>query len=484
MQTAGAAWRGGCRSLRRGRGNGVRLGPRVVDQRGRRRASRRQAGIHKISHVIVIMQENRSFDEYFGTYPGANGYPTQQRSLHACVSTTRPPVSACTRITTPTPSTAAARTGRSTRSPTSTAARWTASSRAPRRAARAAARRTTPTCGGGGSDTMGYHDARDIPNYWTWAHDFVLQDAMFEPNASWSLPAHLFEVSEWSANCHGSSDPQNCVNALQSPGNPPDFNKKTGHDVDAADLRLDRPHLPPPQGQRVVELLRAGRPATGLRRRRDGLQRARTRTPRPRASGTRCRTSRPCSRTVSSATSRTSPTTSRRPRTGTLPAVSWVAPAQQDSDHPPANIEAGQTWVTRLINAAMQGPDWNSTAIFLTWDDWGGFYDHVVPPTRRRQRLRAARARAGDQPVRPAGVRRPPDPQLRRLRQVHRGRLPRRPAARPADRRPARPAARRPRERARSSATWSPTSTSASRRARPRRSPRTRQPGPASSPGG
>ena len=37
-------------------------------------------------------------------------------------------------------------------------------------------------------------------------------------------------------------------------------------------------------------------------------------------------------------------------------------------------------YVTRLVNAAMQGPDWNSTAIFLTWDDWGGFYDHVVPP--------------------------------------------------------------------------------------------------------
>jgi phospholipase C len=36
--------------------------------------------------------------------------------------------------------------------------------------------------------------------------------------------------------------------------------------------------------------------------------------------------------------------------------------------------------VTRLINAAMSGPDWDSTAIFLTWDDWGGFYDHVVPP--------------------------------------------------------------------------------------------------------
>jgi phospholipase C len=43
-------------------------------------------------------------------------------------------------------------------------------------------------------------------------------------------------------------------------------------------------------------------------------------------------------------------------------------------------ITAGQTYVTGLINAIMRSPDWNSTAIFLTWDDWGGFYDHVTPP--------------------------------------------------------------------------------------------------------
>ena len=65
---------------------------------------------------------------------------------------------------------------------------------------------------------MGYHDAREIPNYWTYAQDFVLQDHMFEPNASWSLPEHLFMVSEWSAKCSSASDPMSCVNALQNPG--------------------------------------------------------------------------------------------------------------------------------------------------------------------------------------------------------------------------------------------------------------------------
>lgn len=64
---------------------------------------------------------------------------------------------------------------------------------------------------------------------------------------------------------------------------------------------------------------------------------------------------------------------------GRLPAVSWIMPAQPNGDHPPASIATGQAYVTNLINTIMRGPDWKSTAIFLTWDDWGGFYDHVAP---------------------------------------------------------------------------------------------------------
>jgi phospholipase C len=65
---------------------------------------------------------------------------------------------------------------------------------------------------------------------------------------------------------------------------------------------------------------------------------------------------------------------------GDLPAVSWVVPSEEVSEHPDAPISSGQTYVTSLINAVMRSPDWDSTAIFLTWDDWGGFYDHIVPP--------------------------------------------------------------------------------------------------------
>src|SRR6266540_5109341 len=67
-------------------------------------------------------------------------------------------------------------------------------------------------------------------------------------------------------------------------------------------------------------------------------------------------------------------------RDGTLPAVSWVVPDGEHSEHPPSSIVDGQTYVTQLINADMTGPNWDTSAIFLAWDDWGGFYDHVVPP--------------------------------------------------------------------------------------------------------
>src|SRR5207302_9285753 len=67
-------------------------------------------------------------------------------------------------------------------------------------------------------------------------------------------------------------------------------------------------------------------------------------------------------------------------RSGTLPAVSWITPNGKVSEHPAALVSTGQSYVPGLVNAIMRSPDWSSTAIFLTWDDWGGFYDHVVPP--------------------------------------------------------------------------------------------------------
>ncbi|MFI5417627.1 MAG: alkaline phosphatase family protein [Candidatus Lutacidiplasmatales archaeon] len=65
---------------------------------------------------------------------------------------------------------------------------------------------------------------------------------------------------------------------------------------------------------------------------------------------------------------------------GTLPNVSWVIPTCAESDHPPVSPAGGQNWIASLVNGLENSQDWNSTAMFVTWDEYGGFYDHVAPP--------------------------------------------------------------------------------------------------------
>jgi phospholipase C len=64
---------------------------------------------------------------------------------------------------------------------------------------------------------------------------------------------------------------------------------------------------------------------------------------------------------------------------GTLPQVSWVIPDAGNSDHP-GNNDSGPSWVASVVNAIGESSYWDSCAIIVTWDDWGGFYDHVAPP--------------------------------------------------------------------------------------------------------
>jgi phospholipase C len=66
---------------------------------------------------------------------------------------------------------------------------------------------------------------------------------------------------------------------------------------------------------------------------------------------------------------------------GSLPSVVWLIPDVNESDHPGyGSLCQGENWTVRQINAVMRSPYWSSTAIILTWDDFGGFYDHVPPP--------------------------------------------------------------------------------------------------------
>ena len=81
-------------------------------------------------------------------------------------------------------------------------------------------------------------------------------------------------------------------------------------------------------------------------------------------------------------------------KAGALPAVAWVTPDGQNSDHPSekgangAYVDDGPSWVANVVNQIGESKYWNSTAIIVVWDDWGGFYDHVAPPCLKRSRCR------------------------------------------------------------------------------------------------
>jgi phospholipase C len=229
---------------------------------------------------------------------------------------------------------------------------------------------------------MGYHDAREIPNYWAYAENYVLQDHMFEPNASWSLPQHLYMVSEWSAFCTNPLDASSCHGELQNPN--PDSTLEATTFATPSDGQLHYAWTD------ITYLLHKQNVSWGYYVFQGSEpdcedDAAMTCSPVPQAPTTPgIWNPLPSFTDVSQdgqlGNIQTLSNFFTAAKNGTLPAVSWIDPNGQVSEHPPALVSAGQTYVTGLINAIMQGPDWDSTAIFLSWYDWGGFYDHVVPP--------------------------------------------------------------------------------------------------------
>jgi phospholipase C len=360
------------------------------------------AGIHKIKHVIVIQQENRSFDSYFGTFPGADGIPMKNGTPTVCVPD--PASGACVA---PYVDHADVNGGGPHSAVNATAdvngGKMDGFIGQAQSGQKGCLDPTDPACTNSASpDVMGYHTRSDIPNYWTYAKDFVLQDHMFEPNASWSLPSHLFLVSEWSAYCTQEDNPSSCVNALQTrpverPQNAPAvLGGQTG------------PKNAPRTNKRgVVKNTGGNQPIYAWTDLTYLLHKDHVSWAYYVVSGTEPDCENDAAETCAPVAQNSSTPGIWNPlpwfntvqndhqlgniqdvskfyaaaKAGNLPAVSWVVPSGEVSEHPPAPVSYGQSYVTSLIDAVMKSPDWDSTAIFLAWDDWGGFYDHVVPPT-------------------------------------------------------------------------------------------------------
>jgi phospholipase C len=302
-----------------------------------------------IKRAIYVMMENRSFDNLFGRFPGANG------------------------------TTVGVKAGREV--PLAPCPHWLPGDLPHDRAAH------LNDVNGGAYDGFGNgqfgdpwayttFDGDTIPNYWSWARDYVLCDNFYGSAAGPSYPNHFFFVAGQSG---GTIDnPENILTRTMSNGKTfkswgcdavgedvfvlvkDEQDNTTKHDscftfrtvpeqLEEADVSWAYYAAEPGQAGYFWNALNgvAGVYHTDL---------------------WRPERIRPVERLAQDI------------QAGRLPSVTWVTPRFELSDHPPESTCFAHNWVTDIVNAVMQSPDWAHTAVFLTWDEWGGFYDHVPPP--------------------------------------------------------------------------------------------------------
>jgi phospholipase C len=304
------------------------------------------AGISKIDHVIWIIQENHSFDNYFGTFPGADGIPPstclpKMPGRQACVKPFHMTVN---------------------EPPCDLSHFWNAA-----HADYDNGRMDGFVWAEGTPYTMGYYDDREIPNYWTYARRYTLCDRFFSSFFGPSTQNHFYTVAAqdggmtlmcWTfSQCLDLLDERDAFSFAsivelfrkarlswkyynETLPLPPGYVKR--------DQDIGNNNYPDPKRYGIWN------PLPGFKDVRDDP-----------ASMARLL---PLSQYFADL------------KDGTLPQVCWIVPAYRDSEHPAEPVDQGMWYVTRVINALMESPYWKDSVIFLTWDDYGGFYDHVQPP--------------------------------------------------------------------------------------------------------
>jgi phospholipase C len=292
-----------------------------------------------IRHVVFIIKENRTFDNYFGTYPGADGATAGLSSNGTTIPLAHEPDSL----------------------PHDLCHAWSCAITA---------------IDGGKMDgfltsdgTLAYTQftQADIPNYFAYAKHFVLADRMFSSLHGPSFPNHLYTIAAQSGG------------VINNPGSKAAKLNSWGCDA--------------PAGTTVQVLSLNGQlslqfPCFDFRILADSLQAGgvswKYYAAGPKDPGYIWSTYDAIHhiRDSSAWIRHVVPNTlfARQARAGFLPSVTWLTPTFNESEHPPSSACEGENWTVQQINAIMHGPAWKSTAIFLTWDDFGGFYDHVPPP--------------------------------------------------------------------------------------------------------
>jgi phospholipase C len=235
--------------------------------------------MNPIKHVVIIVKENHTFDNYFGTFPGADGIGNLPHAPN-------PP----------------------TNDPPHDHSSWL--------------KRNTIA-------VRQQYKESDIPAYFSYARQFTLCDRFFTDVAGPSAPNHLMLVTADSPIVDNIS-----FSNTKQPF--PPFNL---------------PSLPKQLEKKGLDWRNYG-----------GL------------------VFLTISNLILSTKNRLASQFAKDAKAGKLPEVSWVFPRSGESEHPTANVTDGMKWTMEQVNAVVKGGLWNSTVIFIVWDDYGGWYDHVVPP--------------------------------------------------------------------------------------------------------
>ncbi len=306
--------------------------------------SRAGAATRPIQHIIFIVKENRSFDSYFGSFPGVDGATTGKVKVHGVVRTI--PLNPLTdsepnythqfgpaKIDYDNGAMDAFNLGE-------TGGNGRASCTAP-----------PYPCYVEGIQSV-------IPKYWALAQHFVLNDRAFTSLRGPSFPNHLYTVA-------GGSGPSLNKSAISNPNDSAwNCNSIAGTTVQLYDKTKVFPCF-------TFSTLADEMTTAGVSWKFYG--------PGPTDKADHFDSLKAFQQDVKSANIVHTSQFVTDAQAGKLPAFSWIIAPDAADEHPVQTSCKGENWTVQQLNALEQGPDWSSSAMFLTWDDYGGFYDHVAP---------------------------------------------------------------------------------------------------------